>query len=211
MIHLPGIQFSFGTRLEPRPDFVSTNAWEKRAQWKQVHGVKIAYVTHPEQACGEVDGLWTKIKKFPVAVVSADCVPILLTRKDRQAVAALHSGWRGTQARIPEVFFQTLPNELNRPSDWIALIGPSIKACCYEVSEELIQNFVMTFSDLPRNVIEPSLRKLDLTAVTKHELERLGVEVAWIHSDCTLCTSGKYFSYRGGDRKSRQYSVIQLD
>ena len=176
--------------------------------------MQIARVTSSKQECGEVDGLWTSDFHIPISVVTADCIPILLYRKDRQAVAALHSGWKGTLTRIPEAFFKSLPAELQRPSDWCGIIGPSIRACCYEVSEELIQNFISGFPELSPALIQPSHRKLDLTAITSRVLQSLGVEISLIHPECTLCTKEngtlKYHSYRGGDRSSRQYSVIQI-
>jgi YfiH family protein len=205
------MNFGFGTQKQPQP--LSLNA--DRPRWKQVHGIAVAEVVAPSQECGEVDALWTRMKNYPLGIVTADCVPLLLKRKDDQAVGVIHSGWRGTHARILEAFFKALPDELSNPKDWQVWIGPAIQACCYEVSEELIENFIAEFSELGRKKIEPTHRMLDLIAVNRSVCEMLGLEIKMIHPDCTFCTkeadgSFKYFSYRRGDRLSRQYSMIEL-
>ncbi len=209
------IAFHFGTKEKPI-GLLNPEEWERtRPDWKQVHGISIAEVKGSHQACGQVDGLWTSSLDQPIAVVTADCVPILLYRRDEKAVAALHAGWRGVEQRILSHFFTTLPEALSNPKDWIAMLGPSIRSCCYEVSPELIEQFQTRFPDLPRQKIEPSHRKLDMIGILTHELEQLGTECKAIDLNCTYCAKSErseplYFSYRRGDRNSRQYSMIEL-
>ena len=208
------VRYSFGTRLEPLSGW-DPDVWSIiRPRWKQVHGVLVARVSSPGEECGEVDALWTTSPKVPIAVVTADCVPLLLERIDGSAVAAIHAGWRGTQSRIVESFFKTLPLEYSDPALWRARIGPCIRACCYEVGTDLIELFSAEFKEVPRKQFEPSPRRLDLAALNRFELQRLGVREVEDHSDCTYCaksTGGfRYFSYRRGDRNSRQFSVISI-
>jgi len=203
------MNFGFGTRKNPMP----LPFREDRPRWKQVHGTSVVEITAPAQECGEVDALWTRLNDYPIGIVTADCVPLLLARQDGAAVAAIHSGWRGTEARILEAFFQALPPELSNPRDWTVRIGPAIHACCYEVSEELIARFETTFREISRSVIEPAPRKLDLIAVNQAICEKIGLPIESVHADCTLCAKEsdgafRYFSYRRGDRQSRQYSMI---
>lgn len=187
----------------------------KLPRWKQVHGVSIVEVTSSDQDCGEVDGLWTRVPKLPIAVVTADCVPILLMNETHGLVAALHAGWRGSYQKIVEVFFKSIPTEFTDGSEWKAVLGPSIRACCYEVSEDLVQQFKDEFPEINHQLLEPSHRKLDLIEVNVYQLLCAGVNEVVIHPDCTFCKKDdqgdfKYYSYRRGDRKSRQYSVIEL-
>lgn len=191
----------------------SASSFESAFLRRQVHGARCVEITHRGQDAGEADGFWTRVPGLPVHVMTADCVPILLERLDGAAVAALHAGWRGTVARIAESFFASLPPELARPEEWRAVLGPSIRHECYEVSAELIEQFVAGFPGLAREAIEPSPRHLDLIAVNRHQLERLGVESVEIHPDCTFCRRAgegyRYCSYRRGDRMSRQFSWVQ--
>ncbi|MBC7693032.1 MAG: polyphenol oxidase family protein [Methylotenera sp.] len=213
---VPGVHHGFGTRLEPLPAIFEEH-WESlRPRWKQVHGVQAAEVTQAAQECGGVDALYGSIPKIPITVMSGDCVPILMTRTDGKRVAAVHAGWRGTQARILEVLGEKLLSEGENLRHWVAAIGPAIGPCCYEVSPELAE----TFSDaFPRHV---KGRLLDLPAMNAEQLTRIGLGEVEILRACTRCStlppenavSGtpqpRFNSYRREGAGARQYSVISL-
>src|SRR5690606_32199402 len=113
---------------------------------KQVHGIHIHEVTKPKQEVGEADGLYTESTDVLIGILTADCVPILLSEKSGNAVAALHAGWRGTYEGIVSAFSRVLQSKGQCPSQWKAIVGPSIGPCCYEVSEEMVENFKKKFS-----------------------------------------------------------------
>ena len=190
--------------------------WESlRPRWRQIHGTAIAEVTGPGQECGEVDGLWTRDPGLPIGVVTADCVPVLLEHRTGAARAALHAGWRGVFARIPEALFRALPEDLVRPAEWRVVLGPSIRACCYQVSPELLESFAGAFPDLSRSLLEPAPGRLDLIAVLLHQAEVLGMPEVRVEGGCTFCSTGQdgalYHSYRRGDRNTRQISIIHQE
>lgn len=217
---IPGIRHDFGTRLEPMAAFAAETWENKRPWWKQVHKADSAEVTHSGQQCGEVDALYTSGRNIPIAVMTADCVPILLCRRDGAMAAAVHSGWRGTQARILEALWARLGARGEKPAEWIAAIGPSIGPCCYEVSEEIANAFRRDFPD----VAVPRHRHLDLTAANRSILEKLEIPEIDTVGSCTYCTGegGRsagdktpperplFFSYRREGGGTRQWSVIQL-
>src|SRR6185369_11455397 len=95
---IPGLRHAFGSASEPIPEpFLA--AWpEAFPRWKQVHGVRIAEARTAREELGECDGIVCFAAGQPIAVTSADCVPVLAARVDGGAVAALHAGWRGTLA-----------------------------------------------------------------------------------------------------------------
>jgi YfiH family protein len=213
---VPGVQAFFGTAKEPLPagfdDF-----WQiTKPRWKQVHGAACGQVRTASQELGEVDALWTEAPATPIAIVTADCVPILLARKDGQAVAAVHAGWRGTRARILEKLWQALRTARHSPSDWVAAIGPSIGPCCYEVSEELAVDFQNHFErELPPALSVPRSRHLDLPAINAAQLRALGMPESQVEilRSCTLCTrdlqgAPLYHSYRRSPGAGRQLSLI---
>ena len=204
----------FGSTRAPFGE-IPEAAWHRlRPRWRQVHGISIGEVSHAGEELGEVDGLWTREIDQPIGVVTADCVPVLLERSDRKAVAAIHAGWRGTHARILSAFFRSLPPDLSDPREWIARLGPSIRACCYTVGEDLLGRFARDFPEMPRPKWEPKPGRLDLIAINSAELVRLGARIDFVHPDCTFCTmrdgAHLYSSYRRGDRESRQISMISL-
>ena len=206
---VPGIAHGFGTVQEPFPSELKS-AWEEsKVDWKQVHGKRCVEVAGPSQSCGETDGLWTAQLGLPIAVVTADCVPILMARRDGGLIAAVHAGWRGTEAMIAAEIVNQLKTRGETPSQWIATIGPSIGPCCYEVSEELAREFGRKFgpSAVPRH------RYLDLPEVNRLQLLRAGLGETEVLRACTRCSlvsesEFRFHSYRREGGGKRQYSVI---
>jgi YfiH family protein len=218
LARVAGVEHEFGGLDLPwNPERFPT--WEKRKpRWKQVHGVAAAEATIAGE-CGEVDALYTFASGSPIAVVTADCVPVLLARRDGAAVAAVHAGWRGTRAGILRALWQKLSARGERPADWVAAVGPSIGPCCYEVSEELAADFARDFGwvgaagDGETGAV-PRHRHLDLPAINAAELQRLGFAEVDLLRACTKCSvnaegGSKFHSYRREGGGTRQFSMIE--
>jgi YfiH family protein len=210
VFRLPVLGFGFGTLEAPVPEALQST-WERlRPQWSQVHGCDTALVTRASQECGNVDALLTFEPGLPIAVRTADCVPILLAREDGAGIAAIHAGWRGTEAEILTALGNLLQKRGEQLSRWQALIGPSIGPCCYEVSEELAEGFKKKFGA----DASPEYRKLDLPLTNAKILARQGFGDTKILRVCTHCAhDGKgwiYSSFRREGTTVRQYSGIVL-
>ncbi len=96
------------------------------------------------------DGVMTDVPGVMLGVQVADCVPVLVADVRRKAVAAFHAGWRGTLARIVERGIGTMRMRYgSRPEDLVAVVGPSIGACCYSVGEEVRFEFESQFAYAP--------------------------------------------------------------
>ena len=197
---VPGIRHGFGTRAEEWPLNFAREPWPR---WRQVHGAAVAELLVQDQSCGDVDALWTAQPETKVAVVTADCVPILVAAADGSRVAAVHAGWRGTRARIVRALFGALG-----AGDYVAAVGPAIGPCCYEVSEEIAADFAATFGA----AAVPRFRHLDLPAINAAELRAMGVARVDVIRMCTRCTQVDseflFNSYRREGSGTRQYSVI---
>jgi YfiH family protein len=209
-----GIDHVFATLPERIPEEFGWTTL--RPRWRQVHGTQGSEVFHAQQDCGEVDSLWTATPGLPVAATSADCVPILLARKDGTRVAAVHAGWRGTQARILSALWLKLRASGEKPRDWVAAIGPAIGPCCYEVSETLALEFRREFGWLA----VPSHRRLDLPLINALELHEIGLEELELLRACTRCArtsddeaAGDGFAFRSFRREGKgapQHSIIRI-
>jgi YfiH family protein len=203
---IPGIRHGFGTLGEEFPSIFEQSPWPK---WRQVHGAAVAELKAMDQDCGDVDALWTAQPGACVAVVTADCVPVLVARADGARVAAIHAGWRGTRARVVRALFDALAES---PRDYVAAVGPAIGPCCYEVSEELADEFAATFAGHGAGVAVPRHRHLDLPAINAAELRALGVGRVDLIRACTRCVrrDGQFLfhSYRREGGGTRQFSVI---
>jgi len=109
-----------------------------------VNDARMAVLSH--EAAPQADALITRERGVLLVVQTADCIPLLLADTKRRAVAAIHSGWRGTVKRIAEKALGRMQMEFGtRPNDVIAALGPGIGQSCYEVSTEVAAEFQAQF------------------------------------------------------------------
>jgi YfiH family protein len=113
------------------------------ARVKQVHGAHVVTGSEALRHRCEADALATVDADTALAVQTADCVPILVADRRTGAAAAIHAGWRGLAARIPEQAIAALIQSFAAvPRDLVAAIGPAIGACCYEVGTDVVNRFI---------------------------------------------------------------------
>jgi YfiH family protein len=167
---------------------------------KQVHMDRVLVVGAGYRAGDAVPDADLQITDQPGWLLNlrfADCVPILLADPLRGAVAVIHAGWRGTRLRAAATAVQALVERYGcAPHDLLAGIGPSIGPCCYEVGEEVANQF----ADWPFGVLRGSRAKphLDLWALNRAALERAGLapEKIELAAVCTRCHQDLFFSHR---------------
>jgi YfiH family protein len=205
---IPNIRHGFGTATELVPAALQ-ELWDLRPHKRQVHGIRAADIVEPQQTVGDADAFHTAAPGIPVSVITADCVPLLLARRDGAQIAAVHAGWRG----LFDGIIPTVLEELGGRGQWVATVGPTICAPCYEVSEELAADFARRFEELPRETVLPSYRHLDLRAVAEHQLRQAGITEIDHVGGCTCCGRGAdgdlvFRSYRRGDRNSQQHAGL---
>ena len=165
---------------------------------EQVHGTAVHFIAEVDQANVQADAIVTQLPRVGVAILSADCLPILVSAPD--TVGAVHAGRRGLLAGVIEQTLDLMAAKSGYPlSAFSATIGPSICGQCYEVSQEMRTELVMQFPTLAHGVGE---RHLNLQAEAIRRLRQGGV--AQVH-DCE-----NHFSYRSGDLQERQAGVISL-
>jgi YfiH family protein len=172
----------------------------------QVHKTRIVNVTSDTKTeeLMETDALITNNPGLCIAVMSADCVPILLFDKTNNALGAVHSGWRGTVAKILEKTLQQMHSSFGtRGEDLIAGIGPSVCQDSYEVGEEVVNEVVNSFESPQQLLIaRPGNKaKLDLWKANKMQLLKFGVPESAIEISelCTVRNNNHFFSARKGD------------
>lgn len=149
-----------------------------------------------ESAIEDCDALITREKKVILTILTADCVPILLYDPKQEVVAAVHAGWKGTQARIVAKTVLKMADLFNsKPEDILAAVAPSIGKCCYEVGEDVARHFL----DTPNAFTENGDKfMLDLPYINKYQLRNAGLKESHIEMSgvCTSCEVAHYFSYR---------------
>lgn len=199
LLRREGFFHGFGTR---RADSLP----EGLSRARQVHGDRVLWVrAGVVPAEEEADALATNEERV-VAVVTADCVPILLADRRGGRVAAVHAGWRGSRARIAERAVESLVDAGARTADLVAAIGPCIGRCCYEVSPELAAAFADSFG--PAVATD---RRLDLALTNRKTLLDAGLAAERIEvlEDCTFCDDRFHSFRREGKAAGRQFSFIR--
>jgi len=159
----------------------------------QVHGVKTLQVSTAGPA-GEADALMTDVVGLPLAVRTADCVPVVIHAPT--AVAVVHAGWRGMAAGVVAAAVDSLRRSGKRPVR--AAIGPAIGPCCYEVGTEVVEAF-----DGRATVTRSGSTSVDLWSEAESQLDGLAV---WRADLCTHCEE-HFHSYRATGTALRQTTV----
>lgn len=162
---------------------------------RQVHGAAVLRARDVGEG-SEADALWCHRDDGPcvVGVLTADCVPVLLADREGLAVAAVHSGWKGTVAGIVAQTVRALGEGGVPPQRLLVGIGPCIEQRAFEVGEEVAAQFDDAFVERERWP-KPHV---DLVGVVRAQLERAGVPAASIErvGACTHDHPERYFSYR---------------
>ena len=146
----------------------------------------------------DADGHLAPLPGTALAVTIADCVPVFIAHRTG-VTALLHSGWRGTAARITARAIEMLALERCPPAELVLHCGPAICGDCYEVSPDVYAALTGTSVDRPTRV---DLRKL----IASHA-SALGVREITISERCTRCDNDRFFSHRAGD-SGRQLGVM---
>ena len=169
----------------------------------QVHGDRIALIEEVTDEIPTADALVTGIPGIALAVMVADCIPLLLSSPE--SVAAVHVGRKGL---VNEVTRKTISLMRDMGASEIkAIIGPSICGSCYEVSDDVFQEVVAVHPTAESRTTQGTLA-LDLPTALINVLKDEGIEV----SNESLCTveSSEHFSYRRDGITGRQAGVIWL-
>lgn len=160
----------------------------------------------------EADALVTDLKHTAVGVFTADCVPILLYDRKNKAIAAVHSGWKGTFECILLKTIEKMGKKFGtKGEDIIAGIGPHNRQCCYEVGEEIVSKFKNC--ETYKNINLFSGRNLSMIDCIKHQLKLKGVTESNVYDTniCTFCSKDPVmYSYRKNKNGGRMFSFVLL-
>lgn len=152
----------------------------------------------------ETDAFITDEPNIYLTIGVADCVSIFIVDTTKKIVAVVHSGWRGTLSRISQHTLELMKkNYKTNFEDCIAVINPSIRVCCYEVGEDVIDDFNKEFQSLTSEVVVSNKNgkfNLNLQRLNEIQLIQMGIKKENIISTslCTKCRQDMFFSYRGG-------------
>ncbi len=191
------------------PDVVMRNRAKVAALYgelqfmNQVHGDRIAIIEQVSDEAPTADALITGIPGINLAVMVADCIPLLL--KSREAVAAVHVGRRGLVNNITRKTLEVM-REMGA-SNITAIIGPAICGSCYEVGQEIFDE-VVTLHPFAHSQASTGAPALDLPAALRSVLSDEGIAIV-NKFRCTV-EDNELFSYRRDGVTGRQIGLISL-
>ena len=168
---------------------------------KQIHSDKVLSYEFCDEDFNENEGdaIITDEKEVIIGVFTADCVPIILVDDVKGVSAAIHSGWRGTFESITLKTVEKMKSEYGcKAEDIKAFIGPHIRKCCYEVSQDLKEKFLEKKKEIDSSILFNG-RNLNLEICIEKDLIDGGLKEENKNSLnlCTYCSNEiKLHSYR---------------
>jgi len=179
-------------------------------QWlRQVHGTEVVEAELGGAEC-PADAATTEARLLACAVMTADCLPVLLCDQRGRRVAAVHAGWRGLAAGI---LSRSLAS-FELASEVLAYLGPAISQAHFEVGEEVREAFraaewVERTSQIDSAFVRRGDRwHADLFALARAELRARGVEQIYGADLCSFADEKRFYSYRREGRTGRMASLI---
>jgi YfiH family protein len=204
--------FNLAGHVGDNPDSVAENRRRLRESlalpadpvWlRQVHGTRVVRAEAADGA--EADASHTRQAGVICAVLTADCLPLVLCDRDGSSLAAVHAGWRGLAAGVIEATI-----DLMRADAPIAWLGPAIGPAAFQVGNEVRESFLRRAPALDSAFRAQGNEKwlADLYGLARFLLRQSGVRDVYGGSFCTYSEPERFFSYRRDGRTGRMATLI---
>lgn len=173
---------------------------------EQVHGAEVVVVDEQFEAAQvhQADALYTRLRQTPLAIMTADCLPILLASENGEEVAAIHGGWKPLAAGI---IANTLAKFRCAPEEIHAWFGPAIGPDAFEVGEDVVDAF-----EAQKSTAFTATKKGkylgNIFALAETLLRQQGVIKCYGERHCTVSLPELYFSYRRDNITGRMATLI---
>lgn len=176
----------------------------------QTHTANIELAIETRHDYPDCDALIVRDKNIGIFLNFADCTPVILYDKKQNIGAISHAGWRGTAQKIAAKTVEKMGKDYNtRPEDIIAVIGPAIGFCCYNVGEEVFEKLSATVKNFDKlSEIRQGNIYVDLKNINKRQLEEIGVKKIDVCPYCTVHNNDMFFSYRNENATTNRHSAV---
>lgn len=197
--------------LSNRTKLAQITNTDKIGWLNQTHSCDVVYWDNTPYTLIDADASITTKTGMVCIVMTADCLPIILTNKTGDFVAAIHAGWRGLNNGIIQNTVQKLAQFA--PQDMISFIGPAINQECFEVGSEVRENFINKNIHDDKFFI-PSINQnkymADLRGIAEKRLVEIGLFRQNIYNSpiCTKCLNNWFFSYRANPKTGRIATLV---
>ncbi len=175
---------------------------------QQTHSDNVEIINTSKQDYPNCDGLITNESDITLALNFADCVPLIFYDPIKNVAASAHAGWRGTEAQIGVKTIQKMCETFAcAPENIIALIGPSIGKCCFEVKDDVKEKLLKTINKKYHEQVCQK-NQIDLKLLNKIQLLAIGVEKIDVCEYCTSCKTELFYSYRKENGHTARHSAV---
>ncbi|OYY75198.1 MAG: hypothetical protein B7Y40_01930 [Gammaproteobacteria bacterium 28-57-27] len=219
----PYASMNLATHVGDDPAHVQTNRQRLHAAlalpgeplWlEQVHGIAVHLAAHENMPthAPRADAAYTDQPGMVLAVLTADCLPVLFASRDGQEIAAAHAGWRGLLGGVLEA---SLSHFRALPADIIAWLGPAISQAAFEVGDEVRTAFMQhdlaaysAFVPSPQSEHRAGHWQADLYSLARQRLAACGLQNVYGGELCSYSDSVNFYSYRREPTTGRMASLI---
>jgi polyphenol oxidase len=187
------------------------------ATCSQVHGVGLAAAPREARRWCEsagCDALWSDRENVALGIKVADCLPVTVADQRKRVIANIHAGWRGASRNVVgRTIDRIVSDAAFVPAGARAWLGPSIRVCCFEVGEEVVEQFAAQYPWTGEYVDRTRGERphVDLPGIATRDLvERGFAPESILDSDaCTRCNGSLFHSYRrDGTKSGRNLAIV---
>jgi YfiH family protein len=217
----PFDRFNLGMRNGDAPENALANRARLEAEFglpsapnwlRQVHGIGVQRVSAPPRAGDaepEADAAVTSVPGVVLAILTADCLPVVLCDRAGTELAAAHAGWPGLSGGMLEA---TVAAMRTAPSELVAWLGPAAGPASYEVGAEVRERFLDGDAEAEADFVptRPGHWRLDLYANARRRLARTGVPSVHGGSCDTIADPARFFSHRRDQRTGRMATLAWI-
>ena len=222
MSQAPFDTFNLGLRSGDDVDVVAVNRRQlidalvlpAAPRWlQQVHGVDVERfdAASPSDIEPQADAAVTDVPGQVLAILTADCLPVVFAARDGREVAAAHAGWRGLAAGVLENTVRTMRSA---PQDLLVWLGPAAGPRAYEIGAEVFDAFVSHDPAAQAAFVatRPAHWKVDLFTLARLRLAAAGIDPARISGGghCTISEAEDFFSHRRDGRSGRIATLVWM-
>lgn len=199
------------TVLENRNQLATALALPSAPRWlRQVHCIDVAI--EPGRDEPEADASVTSMPGIVLAILTADCLPVVFSAKDGSEIASAHAGWRGLCAGVLEATVAAMRTPANNIIAWLgSCAGPQ----AYEVGQEVFDAFVSRDAGASQAFVatRPGHWRVDLYALARQRLADAGIAANSIHGGglCTISEPSRFFSHRRDQRSGRMATLVWIE
>ena len=202
-------EFKFNTPSNLFNLFTTKLNLETYCELKQVHSDIIIIVDDNYRNNTMGDAMITTKKNIPLVIKIADCIPVLLYDKEKEIMALVHSGWKGTLNNITaKTITKMLDLYHSNPDNIMVYLYPSIRKCHFEVEDDVYKLFKAKITNIDKYTDKKGNKYyIDLQKIVIDSIKELGINNIEDANICTYCHHDEFYSYRYNHTDKRNYLI----